>query len=125
MSQNQERKTKMRDLRDINCDDGLTPKEALDVQKVRPIGFLGKDILAIQKDVNPAFKDSKAYRAELAREFREAIEAYKPELRALLQETTCEWCGVEVRTVDDHKTVDREPMCNACVNQYFPEGIER
>ena len=115
----------MRDLRDINCEDGLTPKEALDVQKVRPIGFLGKDILAIQKDVNPAFKDSKAYRAELARELRGAIEANKPKLQALLQETTCGWCGVDVRTVDDHKTVDREPMCNACVNQYFPEGMER
>jgi hypothetical protein len=115
----------MRDLRDMIYDDGLTPKEASEIQKVRPIGFLGKDILAIQKDVKPVIKDSKAYRAELAREFRGATEANKPKLQALLQETTCGWCGVEVRTVDDHKTVDREPMCNACVNQYFPEGIER
>jgi len=60
MSQNQERKTKMRDLRDMNCDDWLTPREALEIEKVRPIGFLGKDILAIQKDVKPVVKDSKA-----------------------------------------------------------------
>ena len=112
----------MRDLRDMNCDDGLTPREALESQKVRPIGFLGKDILAIQKDVKPVVKDSKACREQLAREFRDAVDALR---QGLLHETTCDSCGVDVRTVDDHKTVDRGPMCNTCVNQYFPEGIER
>ena len=125
MSQNQERNKKMRDIVNMNCDDGLTPREALEIEKVRPIGFLGKDILAIQKDVKPVVKDSKTYRAELARELRGAIEANKPQVRALLQETTCGWCGVEVRTIDDHRTVDREPMRDACVNQYLPEGMER
>ena len=115
----------MRDIVDMIYDDGLTPKEASEIQKVRPIGFLGKDILAIQKEVRPVISDSEAHRIELAREFRGAIEANKLKLQALLQETTCGWCGVDVRTVDDHKTVDRGPMCNTCVNQYFPEGIER
>ena len=112
----------MRDLRDMIYDYGLTPREALESQKVRPIGFLGKDILAIQKDVKPVVEHSKAYREQLAREFRDAVVALR---QGLLHETTCDWCGVDVRTVDDHKTVDREPMCNTCVNQYFPEGIER
>jgi len=110
----------MRDLRDKIYDDGLTPKEAFDIQKVRPIGFLGKDILAIQKDVKPVVKDSKACRAELARELRSAIEANKPQVRALLKETTCGW-----RAIDDHRTVDREPMRDAWVNQDLPEGMER
>jgi hypothetical protein len=65
-------------------------------------------------------EDSKAYREQLAHEFRQAIEALPP-----VPEKTCGWCGVDVGTLDDHKIVDREPMCNACVSQYFPEGIER
>ena len=125
MSQNQERNKKMRDIVNMNSDDGLRPKEALEIEKVRPIGFLGKDILAIQKDVKPVVKDSKTYRAELARELRGAIEASKPQVRALLKETTCGSYGIDVHTADDHKTVDREPTCDACVNQYLPEGIER
>ena len=120
MSQNQERKTKMRDIVDMTYDDGLTPKEALEIEKVRPIGFLGKDILAIQKEVKPVVKHSKAYRVELAREFRAAIEANKPQVRALLKETTSGWRGI-----DDHRTVDREPSCDACVKQDPPQGIER
>jgi hypothetical protein len=110
----------MRDIVNMNCDDGLTPREALEIEKVRPVGFLGKDILAIQKNVKPVVKHSKAYRAELARELRAAIEANKPQVRALLKETTSGWRGI-----DDHRTVDREPMRDACVNQYLPEGMER
>jgi len=115
-------KTKLiqRDIVDMVYDDGLTPKEALEIEKLRPIGFLGKDILAIRKEVKPVVKDSKAYRIEPAHEFRKAIEALPPN-----PEKTCGRCGVDVGAVDDHKIVDREPMCNACVGQYFPEGIER
>ena len=120
MSQNQERKTKMRDKVDMIYDDGLTPKEALEIEKLRPIGFLGKDILAIRKEVKAVVKDSKAYRIELAHEFRQAIEALPP-----IPQKTCGWCGVDVGTVDEDNIVDREPMCNGCVSQYFPEGIER
>ena len=115
-----ERKLIQRNMVDMFYDDGLTPNEALEIQKVRPIGFLGKDILAVEKDLRPVCEDSKAYREQLAHEFRQAIEALPP-----IPEKTCGWCGVDVGTVDDHKIVDREPMCNACVSQYFPEGIER
>jgi hypothetical protein len=109
-----------RDIVDMFYDDGLPPKEALEIEKLRPIGFLGRDILAIEKDVKAVIEDSKAYREQLAHEFRQAIEALPP-----IPEKTCGWCGVDVGTLDDHKIVDREPMCNACVSQYFPEGIER
>lgn len=109
-----------RDIVDMVYDDGLTPKEALEIEKLRPIGFLGKDILAIRKEVKPVAKDSKAYRIELAHEFRQAIEALPP-----IPQKTCGWCGVDVGTVDEDNIVDREPMCNGCVSQYFPEGIER
>jgi hypothetical protein len=106
-----------RDIVDMVYDDGLTPKEALQLERqarLKPIGFIGKDILAIQKD------DSKAYREQLAQEFRQAIDALPP-----LIEKTCGWCGGDVGALDNHKIVDRQPMCNACVIQYFPEGIER
>jgi hypothetical protein len=109
-----------RDIVDMFYDGGLTAKEALEIQKVRPIGFLGKDILAIEKDVKAVIEDSKAYREQLAHEFRQAIEALPA-----IPEKTCGWCGVDVGTLDDYKIVDREPMCNACVSQYFPEGIDR
>jgi hypothetical protein len=109
-----------RDIVDMFYDDGLMAKEALEIQKVRPIGFLGKDILAVEKEVKPVIKDSKACREQLAHEFRQAIEALPP-----IPEKTCGWCGLDVGTFDDHKMVDRAPMCNACVSEYFPEGIER
>jgi hypothetical protein len=109
-----------RDIVDMFYDDGLTAKEALEIQKVRPIGFLGKDILAVEKAVKAVIEDSKAYRGQLAHERCQAIEALPP-----IPEKTCGWCGVDISTVGDHKIVDREPMCNACVSQYFPEGIER
>jgi hypothetical protein len=115
----------MRDIVDKIYDDGLPPKEALEIQKVRPISFLGKDILAIQKDVKPVVKHSNAYRAELARELRGAIEANKPQVRSLLKEATCGWRGIDGHTVDDHRIVDREPACDACVKQDPPQGIER
>ena len=111
------------DIVDMVYDDGLTPKEALALERqarLKPISFIGKDILAVQKEVKPVIEDSKAYREELAREFRRAIEALPP-----IPEQTCSWCGADIGGLDDHKIVDREPMCNACVNGYFPEGIER
>src|SRR4029077_2939366 len=30
----------------------------------------------------------------------------KAHLRAMIQETTCDWCGRDLHTVDDHKIVD-------------------
>jgi hypothetical protein len=72
--------------------DPLTPKEALEVER--------------------------QHRAELAREFRQAVDA----LRAgMLQETTCDWCGVNLQAVNDHKMVDGQPMCLPCVRQYSLE----
>jgi len=61
-----------RDIVDMVYDDGLTPKEALEAERrarFKPIGFIGKDILAVQPD---------EYRQELARDFRAAIEALPP-----------------------------------------------
>src|SRR5262249_58075369 len=43
-----------RDIVDMVYDDGLTPKEALASKRqarLKPIGFIGKDILAVQKEV--------------------------------------------------------------------------
>jgi hypothetical protein len=57
----------------------------------------------------------------LAEEFRQAITTAELE-RPLLQETTCDWCGTDIQTVDDHQTVDRAPMCNPCHDEYFPES---
>jgi hypothetical protein len=34
-----------RDIVDMFCDDGITPKEALEIEKIRAIDFLGRDIL--------------------------------------------------------------------------------
>jgi hypothetical protein len=113
-----------RDIVDMGYDDdGLTPKEALEIEKLRPIGFLGKDILAIQKEAKPVTDDSKAYREQLAHEFRQAIEALPP-----MPDKTCDWCGVELQTMNDHKIVDAQRMCLECVKQYSLEessGYER
>ena len=110
-------KAVQRDIVDMDYDDGLTPKEALEIQKVRPIGFLGKDILAVEKEVKPAIEHSEAYRKQLAHDFRRAIEALPP-----IPEKTCSCCGVDVGAADDHKIVDREPMCLPCVREY---GLEQ
>jgi hypothetical protein len=99
-------------------DDGLSPKEVLKLQKVGPIGFLGKDVLAIQEQKTPVINNSKAYLAELAGEFRRAIEAL-PEM----PDKTCDRCGIELQTIDDHKTVDRQFMRLECVKQYSLEEI--
>jgi len=91
------------------------------MKRIIPIGFIGKDILAVEREVKPVIEDSKAYREQLAREFRQAIEALPP-----MPDKTCSWCGHEVE--NDHRIVDREPMCNACGSQYSPEessGYER
>ena len=39
---------------------------------IRPVGFIGKDILAIE--CSDALKRERHYRLELAREFRQAVE---------------------------------------------------
>jgi hypothetical protein len=113
-----------RDIVDMGYDDdGLTPKKALEIEKLRPIGFLGKDILAIQKEVKPVTESSKAYREQLADEFRQAIGALPP-----MPDKTCDWCGVELQTINDHKIVDAQRMCLECVKQYSWEessGYER
>ena len=113
-----------RDIVDMGYDDdGLTPKEALEIEKLRPIGFLGKDILATQKEVKPVTESSKAYREQLAGEFRQAIGEVPP-----MPDETCDWCGVELQTINDHKIVDAQSMCMECVKQYSLEessGYER
>jgi len=88
------RKARMntRDIADMVYDDGLTPKEALEIER--------------------------RHRVELAREFRRAVDALRT---GMLQETTCDWCGVDLQTVDDHKMVDGQPMCLPCVSQYSLE----
>ena len=104
-----------RDIVDVGHDDGLTPKQALEVEKqtqgLKPIGFLGKDILAVE--VDPVIADSKACRHELADEFRKAIEALPP-----MPERTCDWCGLDLSGGHDHKIVDRQPMCMDCISFY-------
>jgi hypothetical protein len=83
-----------RDIVDMVYDDGLTPKEGLELER--------------------------QHRVELAREFRDAADALQS---ALIQETTCDWCGVHVQTVNDHKIVDGQPMCLPCVKEYgWEEG---
>jgi hypothetical protein len=88
----------------------------------RPVGFIGKDILAI-----PASDD----REQLAAEFRAAVEVAKLE-RVLPEARSCDWCGIDLYTIDDHKTVDRQYMCHPCHLGFFPEqqntqypGLER
>jgi len=70
-------------------------------------------------------------RAELANEFRAAVDAAKLE-RVLPAARSCDWCGIDLYTIDDHKAVDRQHMCNPCYVQYFQEqgqqpthGMER
>jgi hypothetical protein len=81
-----------RDIVDMGYEDGLTPKEALELER--------------------------QHRMELARDFRQAVDALRI---GMLQETTCDWCGVDLQTVNDHKTVDGQPMCLPCVSQYSLE----
>jgi hypothetical protein len=68
-----------RDIVDMAYDDGLTPKQALEI--------------------------GRQARVELAQEFREAVDALQ---KGLLHETTCDWCGAEVQTVKDHRMVEGE-----------------
>jgi len=97
-------------------DDGLTPKQALEVEKqtrgLKPIGFLGKDILAVE--VDPVIADSKAYRQELADEFRKVVEALPP-----MPEKTCDWCGIDIPpTALYYPMVHDEFMCRRCYEEY-------
>jgi len=48
------------------------------MKRTIPIGFIGKDILALEKEIKPVIENSKAYRAQLAHESREAIDALPP-----------------------------------------------
>jgi hypothetical protein len=65
-------------------------------------------------------KNESEYRKQLAAELRQAIEESKPS-RAMPQETTCDWCGIDLHTIDDHKIVDRQFICNPCHSYFFPE----
>jgi hypothetical protein len=47
------------------------------MKRIVPTGFIGKDILAVEKEVKPVIEDSKGYRQEVAREFRRAVETLK------------------------------------------------
>jgi hypothetical protein len=76
---------------------------------IRPIGFIGKDIIAI---------DERQHRLDLAREFRQAVDLLRS---GLAHETTCDWCGADVQTVKDHRMVDGQPMCLPCAKEY---GLE-
>jgi hypothetical protein len=44
------------------------------MKRIIPIGFIGKDILAVEKEIKPVIEDAKAYREELARDFRQAVD---------------------------------------------------
>ena len=105
-----------RDVVDMGHDDGLTPKQALEVEKqtrgLKPIGFLGKDILAVE--VDPVIADSKVYRQELADEFRKTVEALPP-----MPEKTCDWCGIDIPpTALYYPMVHDEFMCRRCYEEY-------
>jgi hypothetical protein len=53
---------------------------------------------------------------------RQTIEALS---QVLLHETICDWWGVLLQTLNDHKMVDRQPMRLACVKQYdLEEGAD-
>jgi len=88
------------------------------MKRIIPIGFIGKGILAVEKEIKPVIEDSKAHREELAREFRQAVDLLRS---GLLHETTCDWCGADVQTVKDHRMVAGQPMCLPCVKEY---GLE-
>jgi hypothetical protein len=105
-----------RGIVDMGHDDGLTPKQALEVEKqtrgLKPIGFLGKNILAVEAD--PIIADSKAYRQELADEFRKAVEALPP-----MPEKTCDWCGIDILPdARCYPMVHDEFMCRKCYEEY-------
>jgi len=88
------------------------------MKRNNPIGFIGKDIFAVEKEINPVIKDSKAYREQLARDFRQAVDLLRS---GLAHETTCDWCGADVQTLKDHRMVAGQPMCLPCVKEY---GLE-
>jgi len=55
---------------------------------------------------------------EIADEFRAAVVAAQLD-RVLPEASTCDWCGRDLYTIDDHKTIDRQAMCNSCSD--FPD----
>jgi len=58
--------------------------------------------------------NSKAYRQELADEFRKAIEALPP-----MPEKTCDWCGIDIPpTALYYPMVHDEFMCRKCYEEY-------
>jgi hypothetical protein len=57
-----------------------------------------------------------------------AMNSRKAHMVAMIQETTCDWCGVDLHTINDYRMVDRQFMCRECDRQFFPEqsnGYER
>ncbi len=51
--------------------------------------------------------------SELSDEFRAAIVAAQLD-RVLPEANTCDWCGRDLCTIDDHEMIDRQAMCNPC-----------
>ena len=85
-----------RDIVDMFYDDRLSNKEALQLKRQAR---------------------EKAYREELARVFREAIEALPP-----MPDKFCDWCGIDLASVNDHyRIIDAQLMCQNCVQQYNME----
>jgi len=99
-------------------------------KKFTPIGFIGKDILAVEKEVKPVIEDSRAYREELAQEFRQAIDAVASRQEKVLHRIdreantlsvwtgTCDWCGENALAANRYAIVDRQLMCGPCINEY-------
>jgi len=57
-----------------------------------------------------------------------AITPRKAHMIAMIQERTCDWCGVDLHAINDYRMVDRQFMCRECDRQFFPEqrnGYER
>jgi hypothetical protein len=57
-----------------------------------------------------------------------AINPGRAHLVAMIQEMTCDWCGVDLHRINDYRIIDRQFMCQRCERQFFPEqsnGYER
>jgi hypothetical protein len=70
-----------------------------------------------------ALEADRQYRVELAREFREAIDA----LQGAMVGPTCDQCGADLNTFNDYKTVDDQILCAPCHRDFFPEerGVQQ
>ena len=57
-----------------------------------------------------------------------AINPNKAHMVAMIQETACDWCGVNLQKITDYRMVDRQFICREWDKQFFPEqsnGHER